>query len=139
MSLPPLASTEDILLRAPELEATIDLAQAEALLEDASAMVRAHAGRNWVNDEGDELEGVPDGIAGLVARIVTRAIRSSDDGVRQETVGNWSAAYADTGLYLKTGEKRFIRRVSSGVTGAFSVDTFGEVGYLGQAENEDWS
>ncbi len=142
MSLPPLATISDILARAPELFTNLDSAQAEALaealLEDASAIIRAEATREWVNDDGDELEGVPDGIPGICASMVIRALRGAEDGVRQESVGNWNATYVDSGLYLKTAERRFIAK-ASGHGRAFSIDTSGAVGYIGIVEDADWT
>lgn len=138
MSLPPLATIADILTRAPELSTGIDSLQAEALLDDASALIRAEANREWVNDDGDELEGVPDGVAGICARMVIRALRGGDDGIRQEGEGNYNVTYADTGLFLKAQEKRFIAR-AAGHGRAFSIDTSGAVGYIGITEDVDWT
>lgn len=141
MSLPPLANSQDIVARAPELMATIDFQQAEALLEDASAIVRAFADCEWVNDDRDELEDVPDGIPGITALMVIRALRVPE-GVTQEQIGNYSVSYspyASDRLYLTRTDKAFIRKVSSGSSGAFSIDTYGAAGYLGQTEDEDWT
>lgn len=134
MSLPPLATTADITARAPEL--TLNATQAAALIADASAVIRAYAGRDWVNDAGSALEGIPDGIPGVCAMMVIRALRVPE-GVSQEAIGNYSVTYspyASDRLYLTRTEKAFIKRaVSSG--GAFSISTYGEVGYLGTDED----
>lgn len=135
MSLPSLATVDDIEARAPDL--TVDETQAVALLADASALIRAEANRGWVNDAGTELEGVPDGIPGICARMVIRVLRGGEDGIRQESEGNYNVTYADTGLYLKATEKRFIAR-AVGQGGPFSISTYGEVGYLGTTEDVDW-
>lgn len=136
MSLPSLATVDDIEARAPDL--TVDETQAVALLADASALIRAEANREWVNDDGDELEGVPDGISGICARMVIRALRGGDDGIRQEAEGNYNVTYADTGLFLKAAEKRFIAK-AAGHGRAFSIDTSGPVGYIGVTEDVDWT
>lgn len=129
--LPPLATIDDILARAPELRDALDEAQAETLITDASAIIRSSAGRNWVSADGDELEGVPDGIPGVCAMMVIRALRIPD-GVTQESVGNWSvsyaSAYATDRLYLTRAEKQLIRGASAG---AFGVNTYGAMSYLG--------
>lgn len=136
MSLPALATITDISDRAPDLMDSLDANQAEALLGDASAILRSYAGRTWTNDDGDELEGVPDGIPGVVALMVIRALRVPE-GVSQETIGNYSVAYASGAsdrFYLTKTEKAFVRRVASRSTGAFSISTYGEPGYLGEDE-----
>lgn len=137
MSLPSLATNADVMSRAPDL--VIDHYQVEMLLGDASAIVRTYAGRDWVDDGA--LSGVPEGIPGLVAMMVIRALRVPE-GVTQETTGNYSvtySSYASDRLYLTRTDKAFIRKVSSGSTGAFSISTYGAVGYLGAEDDEDWT
>ena len=137
MSLPSLATIADVRDRAPDI--TLDDFQVAALLADASAIVRAYAGRDWVDDGA--LSGVPEGIPGLVAMMVIRALRVPE-GVTQETTGNYSvtySSYASDRLYLTRTDKAFIRKVSSGSTGAFSISTYGAVGYLGAEDDEDWT
>lgn len=142
MSLPALATVDDILARAPELTDALNTNQAEALLADASAIIRAYAKREWVSEDGQELADVPDGITGICAMMVIRALRGPDADVRQETVGNYSVTYgyrAGERLYLTKAEKTLIRTAVSGSAGAFTISTHGEVGYLGQEEDEDWT
>lgn len=139
MSLPSLATVDDIAELAPDITADAD--QAGRLLVLASAIVREEANRTWVSDEGDVLEGVPDGIPELVALMVIRALRVPE-GVTQETIGNYSVSYAAAAtdrLYLTKTEKAFIKRTVSGPTGAFSISTHGAVGYLGIEEDVDWT
>ena len=131
MALSPLATLRDIYTRAPDLVADLNPRQAEALLADASAIVRAYAGRDWTL-EAD----VPDGVAGIVTMMVIRALRN--DGVVSEVDGNYTVNYgpqASDRLYLTKVEKLTLRSRN----GAFSVDTYGPVGYLGSAEDEDWT
>lgn len=141
MSLPSLATLTDVLARAPEMQSGLDPLQVEALLDDASAILRSFAGREWVNTTRDALEDVPDGVTGIVALMVIRALRVPE-GVTQETVGNYSVSYAVTAsdrLYLTKTEKAFIKRAAARGMGAFSIDTYGAVGYLGIEEDADWT
>ena len=138
MALPSLATVDDIAARAPDLQLD-DTTQAEALLSDASALVRSYAGCTWVDDEGN-LADVPEGLPGIVAMIVIRALRIPE-GVTQETIGNYSVSYAPNAtdrLYLSRADKAFLRRIS-GRGGAYSISTYGPVGYLGIAEDVDWT
>jgi hypothetical protein len=139
MALPPLATKIDVTNRAPDL--TVIDTQVTAMLADASAIIRRYAGREWVNDTRDALAGVPDGIPGVCAMMVLRALRMPD-GATQETIGSYNVSYAQYAtdrLYLTRTEKMFIRRASGGSTGAFSISTFGAVGYLGVSEDSDWT
>lgn len=112
MSLPALATIEDLEARFGETIA--NTTQATARLEDASAIVRAFAGRTWVDDEG-ELSGVPDGIPGVVASMVERATRNPEGATQsQEVVGPFSlnrsfGPDASARLYLTQMEKLVIR------------------------------
>lgn len=135
MSLPSLATVEDITTRAPDLADTLDVSQAEALLADASAIIRAYAKREW-----SELADVPECVSGICAMMVIRALRGPDADVRSETVGSWSVSYGSrSGLYLTAVEKMTLRSAVSGSAGAFTISTCGPVGYIGYAEDEDWS
>jgi len=138
MSLPPLATVDDVTARAPDLRLD-DNTQVTALLADASALVRSYTRQTWVDEEGN-LTDLPDGLAGIVAMIVIRALRIPE-GVTQETIGNYSVSYAPNAtdrLYLSRADKAYLRRIS-GRGGAFSVATYGPVGYLGIAEDVDWT
>jgi len=134
MAYPPLATIDDIEARAPTL--TLNETQAEALLVDASAIIRAYAGRTWVDDAGTALSGVPDGVPGMAAMMVIRALRN--DGFSQEGIGDYSVNYgaqAADRLFLTKADKLQLRPPGQ----AFSVDTYGDVGYLGQTDDEDWT
>ena len=126
--LPPLAEHLDLEARYPNLD--LDIGQAAVLLEDASAMVRAYAGRTWVNEDG-ELDGVPDGVRGIVCAVVARAV-GNQDGVTQETVGPFNRSFgaqAADRMYLSRTEKLTLR----GGQRAFTVDPTPDVpvGWLG--------
>lgn len=127
--LPALATSDDVLTRYPDLDG-VDLARIDALLDDASALVRTYANREWV-DDADELEGVPDGVAGIVAAMVGRAL-TNPGGVTQETTGPFNVSYgaaAADRLYLTRHEKLLLR----GGARAFTVTPYTEVTYP-----DDW-
>src|SRR4029077_18466475 len=101
-------SLDDFALRLGGLSAS-DEDRAQACLNDASALIRAEAsGEDWVDADG-ALEEVPDVIATVCFAAATRAFRTPD-GVRQETIGNYSVAYVDTStaVFLTDGERRII-------------------------------
>lgn len=124
MALPALVSLADFALRVGGISAA-DEDRAQAALDDASALVRAEAGENWVDAE-DALEDVPDLIVTIVVAVAIRAFRNPE-GVRSETIGNYSVAYADssTAVFLTEGERRLIRR-AGGRTGIGSIRLEGE-------------
>jgi hypothetical protein len=124
MSLPALVSLDDFALRV-SISAS-DEERAQACLDDASALIRAEAGdEDWVDADG-ALETVPDVIAAICVAVAIRAFRNAD-GVRSETIGNYSVAYADTStaVFITAGERRMIRR-AVGLTGISSVSLEGE-------------
>lgn len=124
MSLPALVSLDDFALRVSV--SASDEERAQACLDDASALIRAEAGdEDWVDDDG-ALETVPDVIAAICVAVAVRAFRNAD-GVRSETIGNYSVAYADTStaVFITAGERRMIRR-AAGLTGISSVSLEGE-------------
>lgn len=125
MALPALVSLDDFALRLGGIAAA-DEDRAQAALNDASALIRAEAvSEDWVDDDGG-LEEVPDVIVTICVAVAIRAFRNPD-GVRQETIGNYSVAYADTttAVYLTHGERREIRR-AVGITGLGSISLEGE-------------
>jgi len=137
MALPSLATIDDIQELAPDLADNLDETQAGRLLGLASALVRKEADRDWVDETGTALEGVPDGIPELVASVVIRTLRAPDPGVTQQTVGSWSESYAreaaSYGVFLFAGEKEFVRKLAgSGGPKAFSISTYGKPGWLGR-------
>ena len=125
MALPVLVSLDDFALRLGGIAAA-DEDRAQAALNDASALIRAETGgEDWVDADGG-LEEVPEVIAAVCIAAAIRAFRNPD-GVRQETIGNYSVAYADssTAVFLTEGERRIIRR-AAGLTGLNSVALEGD-------------
>ncbi len=85
--------------------------RAEALLEQASEIVRAYAQTTWLSDDQDELVDVPGAIPGVVTAMVDRAT-ANPGGITQESAGPFSRSFgADAAqrLYLTAGEKSVIR------------------------------
>lgn len=116
--LPPLASIDDLQARLPETIAESDEARAEAVLEDASTLVRAEAGTTWVTD--DELdEDIPDIIV-IVTLAAARRGFLNPDGFTQETLGDHSVSYGARGaVYLTAEEKSLI----AAAVGNFALGT----------------
>lgn len=129
MAKPSFATEADVSARAPDL--TLNAGQVGKLLADASAIIRSFAGRDWVSDDGTKLQDVPDGIDGICAMMVVRALRAPD-GISQETVGNWSVsyapAYATDRLFLTSAEKAFLSNMGGR---AFSISMYGTPGFIG--------
>lgn len=112
MARPALASVDDLERLLGESVSNED--QAEARLEQASELVRAYGGQDWLNEDEDALEGVPGAIPGVVCAIVERATRNPG-GVTQESTGPFSRSFgseAAARVYLTDADKRIIRRAA---------------------------
>lgn len=124
-SSPALVSLDDFALRLGGLSAS-DEDRAQACLDDASALIRAEAGdEDWVDDDG-ALEEVPGVVVAVCVAASIRAFRNPE-GVRTESIGTYSVAYADTStaVFLTEGERRIVRR-AAGLSGIGSVQLEGE-------------
>jgi hypothetical protein len=113
--LPPLAELSDVADIAPDL--TLDPDQVAALIRKASAIARAYARQDWV-DEDNELDVVPDGVVEIVAGMVERVLRNPS-GATQETTGPFSTSFgarAADRLFLTRDDKLVLRP-----GGAFTV------------------
>lgn len=122
MALPPLAPVSSLETRLGLAAATlsgVDLARAEAALGDASALIRAEAGKDWV---GPDLVTItaPDAVVTVCLHAALRPYRNPD-GFSGESVGDYSYQYAATGdpvdVYLSDEEKRVVRRAALGTAG----------------------
>lgn len=124
MVLPAFATVEELAFRIPGGIATEDVDRAEAALADASALIRAEAGKTWVNDL-NELSGVPDAIVAVTIAASRRAL-TNPDGVASETVPDYSRTFAATSLsadiYLTKGERRVVLR-AAGRSGLWTLAT----------------
>lgn len=113
MARPALATLQDLEDR---LGSPLDPSvypQAFARLADASEIVRAYAGEDWLNDDGAALaDDVPGQLAGVVASMVERATRNPA-GTTSETAGPFQRSFgpaASDRLYLTRAEKSVVRR-----------------------------
>ena len=119
MALPSLAAVEDLAARLPGGIAAADEDRAQAVLDDVSALVRAEAETDWVDDQ-DALDGVPDVVVTVTLAAARRAWLNPDGKV-SETIGSYSYRAADgatTGVYLTEEEKRLVRRAGGVVAAA---------------------
>lgn len=110
MASPALASLADFELRFGAVS-DVDVGRAQALLDDASAFVRAETGEVWINAAG-ALETVPDAVVAVVCRAAWRAF-TNPGGEQQESIDGYShqVANASPDIYLTAQERRTLRRV----------------------------
>jgi len=91
-----------------------DAGRAQALLDDASALVREVAGFDYVNALTGELDGVPTGLVGVVCDVTRRAY-DNPAGLESETIGDytWRAGtFRGAGAYLTDDERRRVKRAA---------------------------
>lgn len=123
-TLPSLASVDDLSSRIEGGIAVADEDRAQALLDDVSALIRAEAETDWV-DDSNALDSVPDVVVTICLSAARRAWQNPG-GYVSETIGGYSYRVADggtSGLYLTEEEKRLIRRASQLVdSGVASVE-----------------
>lgn len=107
----PLATVADLEARLGREFDESELARANALLDDASALARDVAGKTWIDPETEELLPVPGSIRWAVLRAAERAVRNPD-GFSSETVGDYSyqRTGVQPGVYLTEGEEKSIRK-----------------------------
>lgn len=114
MDLPALAELEDMEARlGVSLEAeSADGERALAALEDASALVRAEGGKDWL-DEHDELtDDLPAIVKQVTLAAALRAYRNPD-GASQTSIGDVSVSFSGRGrvgsVYLTQDERRAVK------------------------------
>ena len=119
----PLASLAALEARLGVTLAGADLDRATAALDDASALIRAEASTDWVDDEG-ALADVPAIVEAVALAVAYRAFRNPD-GVTQTSLGDASVAYdrgtAQAAVYLTRDERRAIRR-AAGTTAVGAIE-----------------
>ncbi|TDC33455.1 hypothetical protein [Micromonospora sp. KC213] len=121
MSLPPLAPVAELERRlglAPGTLAGTDLVRAGVALEDASALVRAEAGTDWVAEDGVTIT-APPVVATVVLAAALRAYRNPD-GYSGESVGDYAYQYAReaTSMYLTAAEVTIVQRAAGKLAGS---------------------
>lgn len=105
MSLPPLATTDDLAtwLRRGAFSTT-DEEAAELVLKHVSSLIRAESGATYVTDDGD-LDDLPEGVEGL-ALAVAAQVWDNPTFQAQRTTGPFSISFGpNVGLFL-TDEQR---------------------------------
>lgn len=107
MTLPPLASIDDVeaLLAEPLTGRQRD--RAAAVLAAVSAEARAVTGREWITPGPSLTPGRPDLLGATVARAAERAIRNPQ-GLSNERLGDYGRGFAPdgpAGVYLTDGER----------------------------------
>lgn len=108
MTLPALADIDGIKARLGVT--TIDETRAQALLDDASAIIRDEAGKDWVTD-GDLSEDLPPIVVTICYAVAIRAFRNPE-GLRSETVGGEARAYFSSDVFLTDAEAATIRKAA---------------------------
>lgn len=110
----PLASVTSLGLRLGITLTGADAERAAAVLDDASALIRAEAGTDWL-DEAEQLSGVPAVVEAIALAVAYRAFRNPD-GVSQTSLGDASVAYdrgtGQAAVYLTRDERRAVRRAA---------------------------
>lgn len=117
--LPPLTTLSELEVRTGTQD---EAARAEAVLIDASNLVRDEAGKTWVDDAG-AVSGVPDMIVTLVLKVSKRAL-DNPTGLTAETYPEyaWRKDGAEDGVYLTDKECKIVRRLA-GRTGLWTQPT----------------
>lgn len=107
----PLADTTDLEARLGRTFSESEFVRAVAVLEDVSSLARDVAGRTWLNEAGDALEGLPATVRAVVLKSAERAMRNPD-GFSAESGGDYSyqRVGVQDGVYLTEREEKLIRR-----------------------------
>lgn len=100
-----------------------NLARAQAALEDASALVRAEAGKTWL-DSGGVTVTAPAQVVTIVIKAALREYKNPDS-FTSEQLGDYSyRTDAVGGVYLTEDERRIIRAASGNTShGLWTVRT----------------
>lgn len=98
-----------------------DLARAQASLDDASALVRAEAGINWLSGDGTTVT-APAQVVTITVKAAMREFKNPD-GFTSEQIGDYSYRVDNAGGVYLTDEERRIIRLSAGGAGLWTVRT----------------
>ncbi|MBM4414906.1 MAG: hypothetical protein FJ035_01245 [Chloroflexi bacterium] len=111
---PALASLSALEARLGVTLTGADAERAAAALDDASALIRADAGVDWVDDEG-ALTDVPAVVEQVALAVAYRAFRNPD-ALTQTSLGDASVSYDRSGVqaavYMTRDERRAVRRAA---------------------------
>lgn len=94
MGLPALATSDALASRLADGIPEGAERRAQALLEDASTLVRSTAGLTWVDAEGELIADIPD-LARLVVLAAAKRAFENPKGVRSETAGPFTVQHAN--------------------------------------------
>lgn len=112
--LPALASVDALSLRLGVTLAGAEWERAAAVLDDASALIRSEAGRDWIDGEG-QLADVPAVVEAVALAVAYRAFRNPE-GLAQASLGDASVSYdrgdGHAAVYLTRDERRSVRRAA---------------------------
>lgn len=115
-SLPPLADVRDLEVRLKRtLDTDPELSQAEAALDEASEIVRAESGKDWVSADDPTVVTAPRIVKVITLRVAERKLRNPD-GFSSESAGDYSyqrnGVSADGALYITPWELKVLRRAA---------------------------
>jgi hypothetical protein len=124
MTLPAFATLEAFAARLPGGVSDDDETRARAALDDASTLIRAEAGKDWVTD--DEPAVLADDLPDIVVTVCIAAARrafTNPDGIRSESLLSHSVTLADSSadVYLTTAERRMIATAAGRTGGGIST------------------
>ncbi len=131
------ATVADVEARLRRTLAEDEVDQCQEFLGDASDLIRAASGRDWLNDDGDALEGTDAQLTALgrVAAAATARVMRNPGGANQRTAGAFSESYApqsvSTSVYLTKSE----RAVVAWAAGRVGLKTLGTT--RGELETAD--
>jgi hypothetical protein len=131
----PLASITDLHDRVPGGIDQEGTARAQAILEDASALIRAEAGKTWTDD--DPPVAVPPVIKTVCLSAARRAYLNPD-GIESIGLDGHTASFT-TGspdVYLTKAETRAVRR-AAGKSGLWTLSTTRAEGDIGDVPAVD--
>lgn len=100
----------------------VDLAKAEADLEDASNLVRAETGKSWLNEQG--LPVAPGPVETVVLKAALRCYRNPDEFSSEAEDGyTWRREPDSVTPYLNQAEKDLLEKYAASSTGLYTLPT----------------
>lgn len=116
MALPPLAIVRDLEDRMRRtFDTDEDLSWAESVLNEASTLVRAESGKDWLDPDDATSVLAPDIVKTITVRVAQRAIQNPD-GYSSESAGDYSyqrnGVGGDGSLFLTEWEKEMLGKVA---------------------------
>lgn len=133
----PLADVPDLEARLGRVFTGDEIGRVNAVLDDASALVRDEAGRTWIDPDTDSLTAVPGSVRAVVLRAAERAMRNPQ-GFSAESAGDYSyqRTNVEPGVYLTDAERAIVRK-AIGRTGLWTQPVTRGDDYLHTVWGED--